>query len=129
MALPTFAPMLASTQPPTAGAAFEPKLDGSRALVYVDGAVTVRTPTGRDITEYVDRPPGFAASRRTVAGMIGVGFGLFLAGIFGIVLSNVGPRSDLWWPDRPYRLPSTRSWVIVSAVGVGLIILGGFLTR
>ena len=52
MALPTFAPMLASTQPPTAGAdwAFEPKLDGWRALVYVDGAVTVRTRTGRDIT-------------------------------------------------------------------------------
>ena len=48
--------MLASTQPPTAGAewAFEPKLDGWRALVCVDGAVTVRTRTGRDISEYVD---------------------------------------------------------------------------
>jgi ATP-dependent DNA ligase len=48
--------MLASTQPPTTGAdwAFEPKLDGWRALVYIDGAVTVRTRTGRDITEYVD---------------------------------------------------------------------------
>ena len=34
--------------------AFEPKLDGWRALVYVDDAVTVRTRTGRDITEYVD---------------------------------------------------------------------------
>src|SRR5437868_9751595 len=56
MALPTFAPMLASTQPPTGGAewAFEPKLDGWRALAYVDGAVTVRTRTGRDATEYVD---------------------------------------------------------------------------
>jgi ATP-dependent DNA ligase len=33
IALPTFAPMLASTQPPAAGAdwAFEPKLDGWRA--------------------------------------------------------------------------------------------------
>src|SRR3954465_12515283 len=48
--------MLASTQPPTAGAdwAFEPKLDGWRALIYVDGAVTVRTRTSRDISEYVD---------------------------------------------------------------------------
>src|SRR5438477_9203611 len=56
MALRTFAPMLASTQPPTGGAewAFEPKLDGWRALIYVDGAVTVRKRTGRDITEYVD---------------------------------------------------------------------------
>src|SRR5204863_7350503 len=34
--------------------AFEPKLDGWRALVYVDGAVTVRTRTGRDITGHVD---------------------------------------------------------------------------
>jgi bifunctional non-homologous end joining protein LigD len=56
VALPTFAPMLASTQPPTAGAdwAFEPKLDGWRALIYVDGGVAVRTRSGRDITEYVD---------------------------------------------------------------------------
>jgi hypothetical protein len=47
MALPTFAPMLASTQPPTAGAdwAFEPKLDGWRALVYVDGAAPPRPRT------------------------------------------------------------------------------------
>jgi ATP-dependent DNA ligase len=47
MALPTFAPMLASTQPPTTGAewAFEPKVDGWRALIYVDDAVTVRTRT------------------------------------------------------------------------------------
>jgi bifunctional non-homologous end joining protein LigD len=51
-----FSPMVASTQPPTAGAdwAFEPKLDGWRALVYVDGAVTLRTRTGRDITEHVN---------------------------------------------------------------------------
>ncbi|MDQ1385624.1 MAG: dependent ligase domain [Actinomycetota bacterium] len=45
-------PMLASTQPPTTAAewAFEPKLDGWRALVYIDGTVTIRTRTGRDIT-------------------------------------------------------------------------------
>src|SRR5437868_5859172 len=63
MALRTFAPMLASTQPPTGGAewAFEPKLDGWRALVYADGAVTVRTRTGRDITEYVDNLQALAA--------------------------------------------------------------------
>lgn len=30
--------------------AVEPKLDGWRALVYVDGAVTVRTRRGRDVT-------------------------------------------------------------------------------
>src|SRR3954470_20240585 len=66
MALPTFAPMLASTQPPTAGAewTFEPKLDGWRALVYVDGAVTVRTRTGRNITEYVDNLQALAGIGR-----------------------------------------------------------------
>jgi bifunctional non-homologous end joining protein LigD len=55
--LPTFSPMLASTQPPREAAewAFEPKLDGWRALVYVDGDVRVRTRSGRDIT---DRVPG-----------------------------------------------------------------------
>jgi len=56
MALPVFAPMLASTAPPREAAewAFEPKLDGWRALVYVDGSVTVRTRSGRDITDRVD---------------------------------------------------------------------------
>src|SRR3954469_22032447 len=56
MSLPTFAPMLASTRPPRVAAewAFEPKLDGWRALVYVDQDVTVRTRTGRDITDRVE---------------------------------------------------------------------------
>src|SRR5947209_7842885 len=66
MALPTFAPMLASTQPPTAGAdwAFEPKLDGWRALAYVDGVVMVRTRTGRDITEHVENLQALAGLGR-----------------------------------------------------------------
>ena len=45
--------MLASTGPIAAPAeqwAFEPKLDGWRAMVYVDGAVTVRTRTGRNVS-------------------------------------------------------------------------------
>ena len=41
---------------------FEPKLDGWRALAYVDGVVTVRTGTGtgRDITDRVDYLQGLA---------------------------------------------------------------------
>jgi hypothetical protein len=62
-------------------------------------------------------------------GLIGVGFGLVLGGIFGFVLNNVGPSSDQWWSDRPFRLPRTRVWVIMGAVGIGLIVLGGFLTQ
>src|SRR5436190_8820057 len=56
MGLTLFAPMLASTQPPKVAAewAFEPKLDGWRALVYVDEGVTVRTRTGRNITDRVE---------------------------------------------------------------------------
>jgi bifunctional non-homologous end joining protein LigD len=52
MGLRVLQPMLASLQPPTEPAewALEPKLDGWRALVYVDGVVTVRTRTGRDVT-------------------------------------------------------------------------------
>jgi bifunctional non-homologous end joining protein LigD len=47
--------MLATMRPPTVAAewVFEPKLDGWRALVYVDDEVTVRTRTGRNVTEYV----------------------------------------------------------------------------
>ena len=33
----------------------EPKLDGWRALVYVEGTVTVRTRTGRKVTAIVPR--------------------------------------------------------------------------
>ncbi len=36
---------------------FEPKLDGWRALVTVDGKVTVRTRTGRDVTESLPELP------------------------------------------------------------------------
>lgn len=45
--------MLASTganAAPVEDWAFEPKLDGWCAVVYVDGDVTVRTRTGRDVS-------------------------------------------------------------------------------
>lgn len=66
MVLPVFAPMLASTRPPTVAAewACEPKLDGWRALVYVDETVTVRTRTGRDITDNVENLQALAAIGR-----------------------------------------------------------------
>jgi ATP-dependent DNA ligase len=64
--LPTFAPMLASTQPPRDAAEwlFEPKLDGWRALVYVDGEVRVRTRTGRDISDRLPNLRGLAEPGR-----------------------------------------------------------------
>ena len=49
-------PMLASTGPIAAPAtdwAFEPKLDGWRVLVYIDGRLTVRSRNGHDITTAV----------------------------------------------------------------------------
>src|SRR4051812_34743947 len=51
--LPRVEPMLASSRRVTARPgdwAVEPKLDGWRALVYVDGLVTVRTRRGKDIS-------------------------------------------------------------------------------
>jgi bifunctional non-homologous end joining protein LigD len=58
--------MLATTRPPTVGAdwAFEPELDRWWALVYVDGSVTVRTRTGRDITDRVEHLQGLTGARR-----------------------------------------------------------------
>jgi ATP-dependent DNA ligase len=51
--VPSFSPMLASSAPVAAPAsrwAFEPKLDGWRVLVSVDGDLTVRTRNGHNVT-------------------------------------------------------------------------------
>ncbi len=62
--LPRFEPMLAAKRParvPPASWALEPKLDGWRALVYVeDVQVEVRTRRGRAITEQVPELAGLA---------------------------------------------------------------------
>ncbi|GAC1600658.1 MAG: hypothetical protein NVS3B21_27860 [Acidimicrobiales bacterium] len=52
MPLPRIEPMLAHTKTARDGVewSIEPKLDGWRALVYVDDTVTVRTRTGRDVS-------------------------------------------------------------------------------
>jgi bifunctional non-homologous end joining protein LigD len=54
--VPAFSPMLASSGPVTAPAcawAFEPKLDGWRVLVSIDGDLTVRTRNGHNVTASV----------------------------------------------------------------------------
>ena len=54
--VPWFSPMLASSGPVAAPAsewAFEPKLDGWRVLVYLDGDLTVRTRNGHNVTASV----------------------------------------------------------------------------
>src|SRR5438128_1469308 len=51
--VPSFSPMLASSGPvaaPASAWAFEPKLDGWRVLVSVDGDLTVRTRHGHNVT-------------------------------------------------------------------------------
>ena len=71
--------MLATTRPPTTAAdwVFEPKLDGWRALVYVDGDVKVRTRTGRDISDRVDMQSLADTGRRFVLDgeLVAVAFG------------------------------------------------------
>jgi ATP-dependent DNA ligase len=55
---------------PEALCSFEPKLDGWRALVYIDGKLRVRTRTGRDITA---QPPELLAPLADVVGGGAVG--------------------------------------------------------
>src|SRR3954453_1009701 len=53
--------MLAANRAPGEGRwAIEPKLDGWRALVYVDGGVRVRTRRGRDVTASLPELAGLA---------------------------------------------------------------------
>jgi bifunctional non-homologous end joining protein LigD len=60
--VPLVEPMLATNRAPNTGYrwAVEPKLDGWRALVYVDGGVRVRTRRGRDVTASLPELAGLA---------------------------------------------------------------------
>ena len=57
--------------------------------------------------------------------LIGLGLVLIFAGIGGFILANVGPRSELWWPDRPGNWNRARPIPpVVIAVGIALVIIG-----
>ncbi len=61
--LPILEPMLVTNRPTlvlTDGWAVEPKLDGWRAMLYVEDALRVRTRSGRDITASVPELHGIA---------------------------------------------------------------------
>jgi bifunctional non-homologous end joining protein LigD len=60
--VPVVEPMLATNRALTDAYAWaiEPKLDGWRALVYVDGGVRVRTRSGRDVTGSLPELTGIA---------------------------------------------------------------------
>lgn len=64
MVLPLIEPMLASSGSIRGTAeqwAFEPKMDGWRAIVYVsEGALTIRTRTGRNVTDQLPEIAGLA---------------------------------------------------------------------
>jgi bifunctional non-homologous end joining protein LigD len=95
--------MLASTRPPTVGAdwAFETKLDGWRALVYVDGAVTVRTRTGRDITDRVKHLQGLAAAGRRLV-------------LDGELVADAGKAGDFYRLGPNLRASSRRDITFVA---------------
>jgi len=67
--VPLLEPMLATNQQPTTGhrCVIEPKLDGWRALVSVDGGVRVRTRRGRDVTTSLPELAGLAEEVPVVA--------------------------------------------------------------
>lgn len=85
MPLPLLEPMLATNQVRAIAGewAVEPKLDGWRALVYVDDTVTVRTRTGRDVT----------ASVPELAGLVNVGRRMILD---GELVADAGRASDFY---------------------------------
>ena len=62
VSIPVLEPMLATNRQLTDGHrwAIEPKLDGWRALVYVDGGVKVRTRSGRNVTASLPELAGIA---------------------------------------------------------------------
>jgi len=63
--VPSFSPMLASSgtvATPASAWAFEPKLDGWRVLVSIDGDLTVRTRNGHNITASVPELAPMAAA-------------------------------------------------------------------
>jgi ATP-dependent DNA ligase len=107
--LPTVAPMLASSSPLPQGAngewRYEPKLDGWRVLVYVDGVLDVRTRTGRSITASV---PELDALRAALRGNRVVLDGELVAGqgrpddFYALAprLSASSPRSVMRWSAR-----------------------------
>jgi bifunctional non-homologous end joining protein LigD len=98
--------MLAVSRParvPDALWSFEPKLDGWRALVYIDGGVTVRTRTGRDITGQVPE----------LAGLVDAVAGPCI--LDGELVTGAGKPGDFYWlaprlairPGHPRRRPLT----------------------
>jgi bifunctional non-homologous end joining protein LigD len=63
--VPSFSPMLASSgleAAPATAWAFEPKLDGWRVLVYIDGHLMVRTCNGHNVTASVPELEPMAAA-------------------------------------------------------------------
>src|SRR4051812_33036312 len=66
--LPIIEPMLASTAAPSRPGEWmvEPKLDGWRALVYVDSKVRVRSRRGSNLTPYV---PALQGLRESLGGV------------------------------------------------------------
>lgn len=105
--LPSVAPMLASSGPMPAsdGAwAFEPKLDGWRVLVYVDGALDVRTRSGRSITAAVPELGGLAGA---LAGRTAILDGELVAGQGRPDdFYQLAPRLAASWPRAVQRWSS-----------------------
>ncbi len=108
--------------------AFEPKLDGWRALVYVDGAVMVRTRTGRDVTANRPSPrargarPAARARRRARRGR-GPGAGI-LPARWPNAIERQYRRCDVRCVRRPGARRRPRLRLVVSTSAAALESLG-----
>jgi len=60
-------------------------------------------------------------------GLTGLGFAVTFGSVVGFVLACVGPKSDLWWPDRPHGRFNPSPSVILAVgipVGIALVVVG-----
>ena len=109
-----YTPMLATTRPQLVLDdcwAVEPKLDGWRALVYCDEAVTVRTKSGRDATASV--PELAALSEHVPSGTV----------LDGELVTGQGRPSD-FYRVAPTLATRRRIWS-VSFVAFDVLVLEG----
>ena len=60
--------------------------------------------------------------------LFGTGFIVILSSIMGFLLMAIGPKSDLWWPDRPGG-PLDPGVILKIGIPLGIIlIIAGLVT-
>ena len=62
--------------------------------------------------------------------LVNIGWLMIVGSIGGFILRTVGPKSRLWWPDRPEgRCASPTALLVGIPLGIAVIIVGAILTH